>query len=129
MQQSNLEVLLLVEDEPDHAYLIKEALKNNGHLANEIIWVKSGSDAVDYVYNKGKYKRNNAANPCLILLDIKLPELDGFEVLKIIKSDDNYKSIPIVMLTTTRNSEDVKKALMLGANDYITKPVEWDVLT
>lgn len=126
MQKSKLDILLLVEDEPDHAHLIMDVLTEHGHLANQIIWVKDGREAVDYVLRKGKNKGRNSSRPGLILLDIKMPELDGFDVLKILKADDDVKTIPIVMLTTTRNSEDVEKALALGANDYISKPVEWE---
>ncbi len=126
MTKSNLEILLLVEDEPDHAQLIVEVLKENGSLANDIVWVKNGQEAVDYVLRKGQYKGQKTKKPGLILLDIKLPELDGFEVLNEIKSNQSVKAIPVVMLTTTGNSEDVERALKLGANDYIVKPVNWE---
>jgi len=126
MQTTNLAVLLLVEDELDHANLIREVLQKEGHLINKIVWVKNGRQALDYVFQIGEYEGQEVATPGLILLDLKLPELDGFEVLKRIKQDETYKEIPAVVLTTSRNAEDVKKALRLGANDYIVKPVTWE---
>lgn len=126
MQMTNLDVLLLVEDEVDHANLIMEGLQEEGHLINKIIWVKDGQQAIDYVYKRGEYEDQNVPTPGLILLDLKLPELDGFEVLRSLKQDEVYKEIPVVVLTTSRNSEDVKKALQIGANDYIVKSVIWE---
>ncbi len=126
MPRTHLDVLLIVEDELDHANLIMEVLQEEGRLANEIIHVQDGQQGIDYIYKKGEYEDRNVPTPGLVLLDLKLPDLDGFEVLKIIKQDETYKEIPIVMLTTSRNTEDVKKALQLGANDYIVKPVAWE---
>ncbi|MBD3308272.1 response regulator [candidate division KSB3 bacterium] len=123
---TNLDILLLVEDEIDHANLIIEALREEGHLTNDIIWVKDGQQAIDYTYQQGEFADQDVATPGLILLDLKLPELNGFEVLKILKNDPEYHEIPIVVLTTSNNSEDVKTALKLNANDYIVKPVAWE---
>lgn len=120
-----LEVILLVEDEPDHADLIKKALKDNGHLINEIFWVDNGEDALHFLRKTGKFENKNLPHPGLVLLDIKLPIKNGFEVLKEIKSDDKIKHIPVVVLTTSSNGDDVHKALELGANDYIVKPVNF----
>ncbi|MCP4152747.1 MAG: response regulator [bacterium] len=126
MDKLGIDVLLLVEDEQDHAFLIQEALKGNGHLVNEIKWVKNGREALDYINREGQYNKTNAPPPGLILLDVKMPELDGFEVLSVLKSHAEHKLIPVVMLTTTANSEDVKRAMSLGCNDYIVKPVSWE---
>ncbi len=128
MEKLKQEILLLVEDEPDHAYLIMDELMENGYSANQILWVKDGQGAVDYLFKKGKYKEKNRARPGLILLDIKMPELDGFDVLKILKANDDVKTIPVVVLTTMGNSEDFEKALALGASGYLIKPVEWEAL-
>ena len=120
-----LDIILLVEDEEDHAELIIKGLKEDGHLINEIKWVENGQDAIDYIAQSGKYNKKNAPRPGLVLLDVKLPRKDGFQVLQEIKSEEDYKSIPVVMLTTTSTSDDVQKALKLGANDYIVKPIKF----
>lgn len=121
-----LEVLLIVEDDQDHAELIKESLKKNERLINKIYCVENGQDALDYVRCCGKFNQENAPPPGLILLDVKLPQKDGFEVLEELKSDEKFKRIPVVMVTTTSNPSDIDKALRLGANDYIVKPVQWN---
>ena len=120
-----LDILLLVEDEEDHAELIIKALKNDGNLINEIKWVENGQEAIDYIKHQGKYNKENAPRPGLVLLDIKLPRKDGFQVLREIKSEEEYRTIPIVMLTTTSIADDIQKALKLGANDYIVKPIRF----
>ena len=125
MERSNLEILLLVEDEPDHAQLIMESLVGNGSLVNEIVWVENGRRALDYIFREGEFaSRDNKLG--MVLLDLKLPELDGFEVLEKIKTDSKYKDLPVVVLSTSDMSQDIKRALQLGANDYITKPVRWE---
>ena len=123
--KKSLSAILLVEDEEDHVRLIKKALKEHGRLLNDIYRVKNGEEAMQYIKRTGEYNEKNAPLPGLILLDIKLPMKDGFEVLKELKSDKKYKNIPVVMLTTASATEDVRKALELGANDYIVKPVKF----
>ena len=118
-----MEPILLVEDEADHARLVKKSLSEHGRLLNEIYWVKNGIEAMEYIAQSGSYNEKNAPRPGLILLDLKMPLKDGFQVLAELKSDPGYKSIPVVVLTTSVNSEDAKKALELGANDFIVKPV------
>lgn len=125
MKPKILDLLLVAEDEQDHADLICEALQSEGRLVNEIRCVKNGREALDFVFGTGEFELVEAKRPGLILLDIKMPEYDGFEVLKRVKSDDRTKSIPVVMLTTTSEAGDIEKALSLGANDYIVKPVSW----
>ncbi len=120
-----LEILLIVEDDPDHVELILTSLQKDGRLINDIKCVEDGQKAIEYMTWIGKYNKENAPRPGLILLDIKLPFKDGFEVLKVLKSDKRFKTIPIVMLTTTSKSTDITRALDLGANDYIVKPVQW----
>ena len=121
----DLESILLVEDDADHARLIMKAFKDHGHLMNKIYWVKNGLDAIAFVSRTGQYKDQDIPRPALILLDINLPLKDGFQVLEELKTSEQYKAIPIVMLTTTRSLDDVEKALKLGANDYIVKPVKF----
>ncbi len=109
-------VILLVEDSPDHAFLIKRAMLSVVQNL-EIQWAKDGEEAVEFVMKKG-------LEPDLILLDIKMPRMNGFEVLKILKSNKKTNYIPIVILSTSANAKDVSRAYSLGTNCYITKPVE-----
>jgi two-component system response regulator len=120
-----MEPILLVEDEADHARLVKKSLTEHGRLLNEIYWVKNGIEAMEYITHTGPYNEKNAPRPGLILLDLKMPLKDGFQVLAELKSDTRYKAIPVVVLTTSINSDDAKKALDLGANDFIVKPVRF----
>jgi len=120
-----MEPILLVEDEADHARLVKKSLTEHGRLLNEIYWVKNGIEAMEYISRTGLYNEENAPRPGLILLDLKMPLKDGFQVLAELKSDKRYKTIPVVVLTTSVNSDDAKKALDLGANDFIVKPVKF----
>lgn len=119
-----LEVILLAEDEEDHARLIQRALCEGGRLSSKIIWVNNGEEAINFVKKKGKYCESTPS-PNLIILDVKMPMKNGFEVLKELKTDAKYRTIPIVMLTTTSNVDDIKLALELGANDYIIKPIRF----
>jgi len=117
--------ILLVEDNPDHALLTMEVLQDN-YVLNEIFVVEDGREALDFLYGQGKYSgEKRPPLPGLILLDIKLPKVDGLEVLQQIKSDPVLKSIPVVMLTTSEREEEVVKSYANGANSYITKPVSF----
>ncbi len=119
------DTILLVEDEEDHARLIMRSLKEKARILNPVAWVKNGVAAVEYITKTGQYEREKPSTPGLVLLDIKMPLMNGFEVLREIKANDEYKAIPIVILTTTSLSEDIEKAMKLGANDYIVKPVKF----
>lgn len=122
--------VLIVEDEEDHANLIIRALKEKSNLLNNLVWLENGQKAIDYLYEQGDFKNTENPVPGLILLDIKMPLKNGFDVLNILKNDEDLKRIPVVMLSTSHSSDDVKKALSLGANDYIVKPVGFtDFLT
>ena len=121
--------ILVVEDNPDHARLIMKTLINSGNLMNEVIHVKNGEDAIDFLKKSGKFSDSLHILPMLVLLDIKLPLKDGFQVLEIIKSDEKLKKIPVVMLTTTSTTDDISKAIRLGANDFIVKPVKFAEFT
>jgi CheY-like chemotaxis protein len=119
-------LILLVEDNPDHVLIIKRALEMNNVL-NEVRVVEDGQEALDYLYRRGKYADPDAApRPGLILLDIKLPKVDGFEVLKRIKSDAVLKMIPIIMLTSSEQEADIVKSYLNGANSYVVKPIRFD---
>jgi len=120
----NNTVILLVEDNPDHVLLIKEALAVN-NIINEIRVVEDGEEALDYLFGRGQYADPQMSpRPTLIILDIKLPKMDGQEVLKTIKSDPGLKDIPIIVLTTTTQEEEIIKSFKNGANSYVTKPID-----
>lgn len=115
--------ILLVEDEAAHAQLTIRAIRKAGN-ANRIDTVSDGEEALDYMFNRGKFSdEKQYPTPGLILLDIKLPGIDGTEVLKHIKEDSRLKKIPVVMLTTSERSEDVELCYEHHANSYLTKPV------
>ena len=117
--------ILLVEDNPDDELLTLRALKKY-NLANEIDVVRDGAEALDYLFCRGNYAaKDPSLRPQLILLDIKLPKLDGLEVLKIIRSDENCRHIPVVMLTTSTEESDVVTSYENGANSFIRKPVDF----
>jgi two-component system response regulator len=120
--------ILVVEDEEDHARLIIKGLKSR-NLMNKIVHVENGQLAMDFLLKQGKFEDDEHILPLLILLDIKLPIKNGFEVLQEVKSNEKLKKTPIVMLTTTATTEDIEKALLLGANDYIVKPIKFDEFT
>lgn len=120
---SNLVEILLVEDNPGDARLCEEALKESKVLNNLHI-VKDGQEALDYVFKKNQYE--NAVTPDLIILDLNLPRVDGKEVLANIKNDENTKTIPVVILTSSKAEEDIVKTYELHANSYITKPLDFD---
>ena len=117
--------ILLVEDNPDHAILTMAVLEEN-NVANRVHLVKDGEEALDFIYRKGKYSKGcNAPRPGFILLDIRLPKIDGLEVLRRIKNDPEKKKIPVIMLTTSSRDEEIMAAYAEGANGYVAKPVEF----
>ncbi|PLX25484.1 MAG: hypothetical protein C0599_00510 [Salinivirgaceae bacterium] len=120
--------ILVVEDEEDHARLIIKGLKSR-NLMNKVVHVENGQLAMDFLLKQGKFANDEHILPMLVLLDIKLPIKNGFEVLQEVKSNEKLKKTPIVMLTTTATTEDIEKALLLGANDYIVKPIKFDEFT
>jgi CheY-like chemotaxis protein len=118
--------ILLVEDNPTDAELCVRALKKS-NLANKLVWVKDGAEALDFVFATGAYKDREVANgPRVILLDLRLPKVDGMEVLRRVKSDERTKTIPVVVLTSSKEDRDVAESYKLGVNSYISKPVEFD---
>ena len=118
--------ILLVEDNPQDAELTTRALKKN-NLANRLITVEDGAEALDFIFCRGKYAtRNNGQSPKVVLLDLKLPKVSGLEVLRALKQDEKTRSIPVVIVTSSREDPDIKTAYALGANSYVVKPVDFD---
>jgi len=118
--------ILLVEDNPNDAELALRALKKN-NLANKVVRVCDGEEALDYIFARKAYVSRNKLNiPRLILLDLKLPKIDGLEVLKVIKADKVTSLIPVVVLTSSREENDMVESYRLGVNSYIVKPVDFD---
>lgn len=119
--------ILLVEDNMDDAELTIRELKRS-HLANNMFHVKNGEEALDFIFAQNNYerKRKNARTLRMILLDINMPKVSGVEVLEKLKGDERTKEIPVVMLTSSKESTDIQKCYKLGANSYIAKPVRFD---
>jgi CheY-like chemotaxis protein len=125
-KNAKLRAILLVEDNEDHVEHTLDALEEAG-VHEGVRVVGDGQSALDYMRNQGEFEDLKAnPRPGLILLDVKLPKLGGFEVLESIKSDPDLKKTPVIMLTTTGNKEDIERGARLGANDYIVKPVEFE---
>jgi CheY-like chemotaxis protein len=125
MSQVEVVTILLVEDDPGHARLVEKNLRRSG-IMNDIVVVDSGQKAVDYLFNAGDYENSKPELPMLVLLDLNLPVLDGYQVLQRIKNDDRTKNVPVVVLTTTDDAREVARCYELGCNIYITKPVEYE---
>lgn len=119
-----LKRILLVEDSPNDAELTLEALAEH-HLANGVELVKDGEAALDYLYRRGAYADRDTVSPAVILLDLKLPKVDGLEVLRIIKADEQLRCIPVVVLTSSREERDMIESYRLGVNAYVVKPVNF----
>jgi two-component system response regulator len=126
MDELNAVEILLVEDNPRDAELTIRALKKK-NLANNLHHVEDGVEALDYLFGRGKYSgRDINDTPKVVLLDLKLPRINGLEVLSAIKSDERTQSIPVVVVTSSAEDPDVKTAYQLGANSYVLKPVQFD---
>jgi CheY-like chemotaxis protein len=121
---SGLGRILLVEDDPKDVELTLTALEEY-NLANEVFLVGDGVDALDYLHCRGAFAARTRENPAVMLLDLKLPKVDGLEVLRAIKSDDKLKRIPVVVLTSSREEKDVVASYQLGVNAYVVKPVDF----
>lgn len=119
-----LKKILLVEDNPNDIELTLEALAEHS-LANRVVVLNDGVQALEYLYCDGPYENREKENPAVILMDIKMPRMDGIEVLGKIKNDPELKSIPVVMLTSSREEPDLKKCYDLGVNAYVVKPVNF----
>ncbi len=118
--------ILLVEDNPTDAELAMLALKER-NLANKLLWVKDGAEALDFLFASGAYAGRSLKNgPKVVLLDLRLPKVDGLEVLRRIKADDRTRKIPVAVVTSSKEDHDVVASYELGVNSYISKPVEFD---
>ncbi len=125
MANDNVEILL-IEDNPNDAELTKRALQKH-KLTNRLIHISDGEEAEEFLFCKGKYNdRKMEVQPKLILLDLKLPKVDGLEILKMIRNNDRTKFIPVVVLTSSNEEKDMVESYKLGVNSYIEKPVEFD---
>jgi CheY-like chemotaxis protein len=116
--------ILLVEDDPRDVELTLTALEDH-KLANEVTVARDGQEALDYLYRGGQFASRPNENPAVMLLDLKLPKVDGLEVLKKIKSDEQLKTIPVVVLTSSHEEQDMMRSYKLGVNAYVVKPVDF----
>ncbi len=121
---SNLRPILLVEDNPRDLELTLAALAKC-QLANQIVVARDGAEALDYLYTRGIHSERPPGDPAVVLLDLKLPKIDGLEVLEQVKTDPQQRQIPIVMLTSSREEQDVVKSYELGVNAFVVKPVDF----
>lgn len=121
--------LLLIEDNADDEALTLRVLKKN-YAIDEVVVARDGAEAIDYLFAKGRYdKRDPKDLPEVVLLDVKLPKLDGHEVLKLMREHNDTRLIPVIMLTSSREEGDVRKSYLLGANGYVQKPVDFGQFT
>jgi DNA-binding response OmpR family regulator len=116
--------ILIVEDDPKDVELTLIALEEY-NLANEVVVTRDGEEALDYLYCRGNFKMRSSDNPAVLLLDLKLPRVNGLEVLQQIKSDEKLKMIPVVVLTSSREETDMVASYKLGVNAYVVKPVDF----
>jgi len=121
---TDLKTILLAEDNPKDVELTLEALSEY-NLRNEVAVARDGAEALDYLYRKGKFANRAPGHPAVVLLDIKMPKVDGLEVLQTIKGDPSLKTIPVVILTSSREERDLVKSYRLGVNAYVVKPVQF----
>jgi CheY-like chemotaxis protein len=121
---NTLKSILLVEDNPHDAEMTLTALEEH-NLSNEVVLVGDGEEALDYLYARGKFQQRAPGNPVVILLDLKMPKVDGLEVLRTIKADAMLRAIPVVMLTSSREEQDLVRSYALGVNAYVVKPVNF----
>jgi CheY-like chemotaxis protein len=119
---SSAKKILLAEDSPEDAEMTLSALSEH-HLSNDVVHVQDGEEALDYLHARGPFAGRMDGHPLFVLLDLKMPKVDGLEVLRAIKGDENLRTIPVVMLTASREEQDVVKSYQLGVNAYVVKPV------
>ena len=121
---AELKPILLVEDNPKDVELTLAALQRS-NLANDVVVVRDGVEAIDYLYCQGSYQDRQRGHPAVVLLDLKLPKVDGIQVLEKVKGDPDLQQVPIVMLTTSREEKDLVRSYKLGVNAYVVKPVRF----
>jgi len=124
----NLKHILIAEDDPRDLELTMAALEEY-NLANKVFVVSDGAEALDYLYHRGKYATRVSGNPVAVLLDLKMPKVNGIEVLKIIKADEHLKTIPIVVLSSSREEPDLIECYKHGVNAFVVKPVDFSEFT
>jgi len=118
--------ILIIEDSPDDYEACVSALKSDNNLANPIAWCSTGDEGLDYLYGRGEHHEEHPVRPCLIMLDLNLPGTSGHEVLAQLKSDERLKKIPVVVMTSSRDPDDIDACYRAGANSYVVKPVDLD---
>jgi CheY-like chemotaxis protein len=123
--ETMLKPILLVEDNPKDVELTLVALQRS-RLANEVIVLRDGAEALDYLRCEGEHRQRAKGNPAVVLLDLKLPKVDGLQVLAAIKNDETLRQVPVVMLTSSREESDLLKSYQLGVNAYVVKPVAFE---
>ena len=123
-EMGSIKNILLVEDDPRDVELTLAALEEY-HLANKVAVVDNGAEALDYLYRRGEFKTRAAGNPVVVLLDLKMPKVNGLEVLKTIKADEYLKIIPVVVLSSSRETPDLVECYKHGVNAYVVKPVDF----
>jgi len=124
-QKKEDRVIMLVEDNPDDVVLTLRALKKY-NISNEVVIARDGAKALDYLFGTGSYAgRDTSAMPAVILLDLKLPKIDGLEVLRRIRADERTKLLPVVIITSSKEEQDMIRGYSLGANSYVRKPVDF----
>lgn len=121
---SDLKRILLVEDSPNDIELTLTALEEN-RLANEVVVVRDGQEALDYLHRRGMFKLRAEGNPAVVLLDLKLPKIDGLQVLEAMRNEPELRQVPVVMLTSSREEQDLARSYRLGVNAYVVKPVDF----
>jgi CheY-like chemotaxis protein len=121
---TELRTILLAEDNPNDVELTLAALREN-RLVNDVVVVRDGAQALDYLYRRNQYDARTSGNPAVLLLDLKMPKVDGLEVLRQVKSDPSLRVMPIVVLTSSREEQDLLRSYDLGVNAYVVKPVDF----
>jgi CheY-like chemotaxis protein len=121
---TDLKRIVLAEDNPNDVELTLAALADI-NLANEVVVVRDGAETLDYLFRRNQYAQRPPGNPAVLLLDLKMPKIDGLDVLRALKADDQLKTIPVVMLTSSREEQDLVSSYKLGVNAYVVKPVDF----
>lgn len=121
----NPKMILLVDDSPRDTEMTLDVIRKH-HLASEVVALRDGVEALDYVFRRGEHQARGPAEPAVILLDLKMPRVDGLEVLRQIKSDPRLKLIPVVVMTSSREEQDLVASYALGVNAYVVKPLDFD---